>query len=97
MCVRVRVCVCGRAQVHLREKDFADGPWAQSNVEGGASMLIALKRGGVLVVGELSIMYTNGTDFKSVAVPITLFKSYERLDDCRYLLGDSNGGLHVPQ
>ena len=83
------------SQVHLREKDFADGPWAQSNVEGGASMLIALKRGGVLVVGELSIMYTNGTDFKSIAVPITLFKSYERLDDSRYLLGDDKGGLHV--
>ena len=56
-------------QVHLREKDFADGPWAQSNVEAGACMLIAVKSGGVLVVGELSITYLCGGDFKSIATP----------------------------
>ena len=40
----------------------------------GTSMLIGVKSGGVLVIGELSITYLNGADFKSIATPPTLFK-----------------------
>ena len=56
-----------------------------------------MKTGGVIVVGELSVTYLNGTDFKSIstATPHTIFRAYEPIDDVRYLLSDSNGGLHV--
>ena len=41
----------------LKEKDFGEGPWQQSNVEAGASMLIPVPKpfGGVLIVGEQTI------------------------------------------
>ena len=42
-------------EVLLREKDFGDGPWAVTSVEAGASILIAVKSGGVLILGEQSI------------------------------------------
>ena len=82
-------------EVSTRDKDFVDGPWAQAHVEAGASMLIPIKAGGVLVVGETSITYLSGSDFKSIAMPFTIFRACEPIDNCRYLLGDSVGGLHV--
>ena len=54
-----------------------------------------VKTGGVLVVGELSVTYLSGTDFKSIPTPLTRFRAYEPIDDVRYLLADSLGGLHV--
>ena len=58
-------------------------------------MLIAVKTGGVLVLGELSISYFSGSDYKSLAVPFVSFKAYEPIDDTRFLLGDHLGGLLV--
>lgn len=45
--------------VEVREKDASPGPWSQSNVEYGASLLIPVPApiGGVLVVGASSITY----------------------------------------
>lgn len=45
--------------VEVREKDTVPGPWSQSNVEYGASLLIPVPApiGGVLVVGASSITY----------------------------------------
>lgn len=45
--------------VEVREKDASPGPWSQSNVEYGASLLIPVPTpiGGVLVVGASSITY----------------------------------------
>jgi hypothetical protein len=39
-----------------------DGPWQQTNLDGGASLIIAVPAplGGVIVVGEQSIVYLNG-------------------------------------
>jgi DNA damage-binding protein 1 len=82
-------------EVMMREKDFGDGPWPQTNVEAGASMLIALKGGGVIIVGEVSITYFSGSDFKTIATPATCFHAFEAIDPSRYLLADSGGGLHV--
>jgi len=81
----------------LREKDLTDGPWAQSTVEGGASTLIALPFGGVLVLGETSITYHSGTSFKTITVEFSSFKAYGMVDadGTRWLLGDHQGWLRV--
>lgn len=49
--------------VEVREKDTSPGPWSQSNVEYGASLLIPVPApiGGVLVVGASSITYIGQT------------------------------------
>ena len=82
-------------EVNLREKDLVEGPWAQANVEAGASRLIPIKTGGVIVLGETSITYLSGHDFKAIAVPFMLVRTCEPIDDTRFLLGDDRGGLHV--
>ena len=49
-------------EVSLQDKDFGPGPWSFNNVDAGASLLIPVPgvRGGVVVVGEQSISFTNG-------------------------------------
>ena len=81
-------------EVHVREKDFVDGPWAPMHVEAGASMLLAVRRGGCVVLGEHSITYFNGADFKSVAVPFTAFRAAEPIDEgrIRAMQNALNGG-----
>ena len=64
-------------EVLLKEKDIAEGPWAQANVEAGASMLIAVAKGGVLVVGEMSISYLSGSDFRAISVPFMIARACE--------------------
>ena len=75
-------------EVQLKDKDLSDGPWAPASVEAGASMLIAVRTGGVLVVGETSLTYLSGADFRSIAMPFCIIKCADRIDDNRYLLGD---------
>lgn len=80
-------------------QELATGPWAQSNVEAGASMLIPVPApfGGVLVVGQQTIAYINGADFRTMSIPSTIIRSHGLVDPngSRILLGDHNGGLHV--
>ncbi len=49
-------------EVSLKDKDFAEGPWQQNNLDAGASLLIPIPAplGGVVVVGESSVTYMNG-------------------------------------
>ncbi|KAJ3025018.1 DNA damage-binding protein 1a, partial [Rhizophlyctis rosea] len=70
--------------------------------ESGATFVIPVPEavgGGLLVVGEGSVMYVceGGGERVSVGVLPTVFKCYEQLDEegTRYLLGDYLGGLHV--
>lgn len=53
--------------------------------------------GGIIVVGEQSIIYHNGTTFSSLAIKPTIFKSYGFIDSTgeRILLGDHLGRLFV--
>ena len=44
----------------------------------GATRLIAVECGGVLVLGEQSITYHSGSDFKSLAIPFACFKAFEK-------------------
>ncbi|KJE89467.1 UV-damaged DNA binding protein, variant [Capsaspora owczarzaki ATCC 30864] len=82
-------------QVLLKEKEFAEGPWAQNNVEGGASLLIPvlMPLGGVLIVGEQTITYHSGSAFRSVAMRPAIIKCYSVIDTNRFLLADSEGNL----
>ena len=83
-------------EVLLKEKDFGPGPWSQSNIEPGASMLIATSNsGGVIVLGETTITYLSGADFKTLPIAFSCFKAYGKIDDQRYLLGDHMGVLSV--
>ena len=57
-------------EVLLKEKDFGDGPWVQNNLDNGAGLLIPvpLPLGGVIIVGEQTIVYYNGFVFKPISI-----------------------------
>ena len=40
----------------LREKEFAEGPWSMPNVESGASMLIPVPFGMLILVMAVQVM-----------------------------------------
>ena len=72
-------------EVLLKDKDFADGPWPLVDAEAGANMLIPTDGGGILIVGEQSIAYHCGAEFKAIPVPFTCFK-VRSLPTCRHAL-----------
>lgn len=86
-------------EVNLKEKEFQEGPWTLPNVETGAAFLIPLPLpfGGVVVVGEHSIMYHNGASPRSVAMKTTVMRTFGKIDPngSRILLGDHTGRLYV--
>eukprot|EP00644_Phytophthora_capsici_P007270 jgi/Phyca11/546802/estExt2_Genewise1Plus.C_PHYCAscaffold_220420 len=83
----------------LKEKDFAEGPWSQSNVESGASLLIPVPAptGGVLVVSNQTIVYHNGSTFHAIPMQSTVIQVYGAVDKdgSRFLLADQYGTLSV--
>lgn len=48
--------------VSVRDKDIIDGPWQQTNLDIGASLVIPIPApaGGVVVVGEQSVVFLDG-------------------------------------
>lgn len=85
-------------QISLREKEFLDGPFSQANVDNGAAMLIPLPTpyGGVLIIGEETIAYINGTSAKlAIGIEPTTILSFGKIDPdgSRWLLGDAEGKL----
>ncbi|CAI5489016.1 unnamed protein product [Closterium sp. Naga37s-1] len=84
-------------EVQVRDKDFTDGPWQQSNLDGGAALIIPVPppMGGALIVGEQSIVYHNGAVLKALPMRPCLVEAYGRVDPdgSRYLLGDHMGTL----
>lgn len=83
----------------LKEKDFAEGPWSQANVEAGASLLIPVPAptGGVLIVSHQTIVYHNGTTFHAIPMQSTIIQVYGAVDPdgSRFLLADQYGTLSV--
>ncbi len=73
-----------------------EGPWAQQNLDAGASMIVPVPRplGGALVLGESVIAYFNGSQ-AFVAAPIkqTIMRAAGMIDEdgSRFLLGDYAG------
>ena len=82
-------------EIQMREKTLADGPWAPSKLEAGATCLLPVPSGGVLVLGENSISYHSGSLMKSCATPWSHWRAHAIVDDSRYLLGDACGWLSV--
>lgn len=83
----------------VKEKDFAEGPWSQANVEAGANLLIPVPApmGGVLIVSNQTIVYHNGSTFHAIPMQSTVVQVYESVDSdgSRFLLADQYGTLSV--
>lgn len=83
----------------VKEKDFAEGPWSQANVDAGASLLIPVPApcGGVLIVSNQTIVYHNGANFHAIPMQSTVIQVYGAVDKdgSRFLLADQYGTLSV--
>lgn len=57
-------------EVSLKDKDFGEGPWSQSNLDNGAGLLIPvpLPLGGVIIIGEETIVYCSASAFKAIPI-----------------------------
>ncbi|CAK0750170.1 hypothetical protein CVIRNUC_001969 [Coccomyxa viridis] len=85
-------------EVNLKEKDLAEGPWRQSNLDAGASMIIPVPApmGGAIVLGESVIAYMgHGQQMKCTEITPTIIRAHGKVDEdgSRYLLGDHLGNL----
>ncbi|RHY28438.1 hypothetical protein DYB32_005979 [Aphanomyces invadans] len=108
-CSKPTICVLyedHRAARHVKtyviltkEKEFADGPWSQNNVEAGASLLIPVPSpfGGVLIVSQQMIVYHNGNTCHAIDMQPTVIQVYGQVDKggSRFLLADQFGLLQV--
>ncbi|ACO65083.1 predicted protein [Micromonas commoda] len=90
-------------EVDVKEKTLRDGPWSQSDVEGGSSLIIPVPAplGGAIVVGESVIVYLNkdggngaGGAIATKSVNVMAHGVVDA-DGSRYLLSDSTGMLHL--
>lgn len=84
--------------INMKEKDFIDGPFQQPNVESGATHLISVPFGGVVIVGEHTIAYHDGSQCKSFNLERpTSIRAYGKIDISgeRWLLGDQSGALYL--
>uniref|UniRef100_A0A1D1YWE8 DNA damage-binding protein 1 n=2 Tax=Anthurium amnicola TaxID=1678845 RepID=A0A1D1YWE8_9ARAE len=86
-------------EVSLKDKDFAEGPWQQANVDNGAGLLIPVPMplGGVIIIGEETIVYCSATAFKAIPTKPSITRAYGRVDadGSRYLLSDNSGILRL--
>ncbi|KAG1365035.1 DNA damage-binding protein 1 [Cocos nucifera] len=86
-------------EVTLKDKDFVEGPWAQNNLDNGAGLLIPVPMplGGVIIIGEETIVYCSATAFKAIPIRPSIIRAYGRVDvdGSRYLLSDNAGLLHL--
>lgn len=86
-------------EVALKEKDFSEGPWSQNNLDNGAGLLIPVPMplGGVIIIGEQTIVYCSASVFKAIPIRQSITKAYGRVDadGSRYLLSDHAGLLHL--
>ncbi|KAJ6836683.1 DNA damage-binding protein 1a [Iris pallida] len=86
-------------EVALKDKDFVEGPWSQNNLDNGAGLLIPvpLPLGGVIIIGEETIVYCSANAFKAIPTKPSITKAYGRVDadGSRYLLSDNAGLLHL--
>ncbi|ONK57039.1 uncharacterized protein A4U43_C10F15940 [Asparagus officinalis] len=86
-------------EVGLKEKDFVEGPWSQNNLDNGAGLLIPVPMplGGVIIIGEETIVYCSANSFKAIPIKPSITRAYGRVDadGSRYLLSDNTGLLHL--
>ncbi|KAJ8627269.1 hypothetical protein MRB53_020576 [Persea americana] len=86
-------------EVSLKDKDFVEGPWSQTNLDNGAGLLIPVPMplGGVIIIGEETIVYCSEKAYKAVPIRPSITRAYGRVDadGSRYLLSDHAGMLHL--
>ena len=93
-------------EIGIREKEFLSSPWAMNDLDRGSSIIIPVPAplGGVVVLGEQTIVYLNKTDadpeirIKPISTPhFVNIVSYGAIDPdgSRYLLGDHDGTLYM--
>ncbi|KAK3268005.1 DNA damage-binding protein 1 [Cymbomonas tetramitiformis] len=95
-------------EVNLKEKEFNEGPWCQSHLDGGSSMIIPVPAplGGVVIIGERTILYLNSPAegeprdkpyVKASPMRVTITKAFGKVDPdgSRWLLSDQQGDLHL--
>ena len=88
-------------EVSIKDKDFQPGPWQQTGVEMGATLIIPVPMplGGAVLVGEQTLTYLNGDKGETKTIPMspTVIRAWGKIDDngSRYLLGDHFGRLYV--
>ena len=89
-------------EILLKDQSLSTGPWHKPNVESGAEMLIPVHApyGGVLVIGQQTICYCNGTDTTTINMGLSHISAWGAVDATegtmlRYLLGDGSGTLGV--
>ncbi|XP_031500678.1 DNA damage-binding protein 1 [Nymphaea colorata] len=86
-------------EVVLKDKDFVEGPLSQNNLDNGAGLLIPVPMplGGVIIIGEQTIVYCSASVFKAIPIRPSITRAYGRVDadGSRYLLGDHAGLLHL--
>ncbi|PNT71609.1 hypothetical protein BRADI_2g32134v3, partial [Brachypodium distachyon] len=84
-------------EVALEDKDFVEGSWSQSNLDNSAHLLIPVPLGGVIIIGEHTIVYCSATTFKALSIKQSIIRAVGRVDPdgSRYLYGDNTGALHL--
>ncbi|CAL5227828.1 g10856 [Coccomyxa viridis] len=85
-------------EVNIKDKELTEGPWRQSNLDAGASMIITVPApmGGAIVVGESVVAYIGqGQQMKCTEMTPTIIRAFGKVDEdgSRYLLGDHLGNL----
>lgn len=86
--------------VDVRDRELSNGPWNQFIAEKGSRLLIPMTSniGGVVIVSETTITYTNGAkNVQSVVIEYTQICAYGKVDaiGSRHLLGDHKGNLYI--
>jgi len=91
-------------ELSTKEHRFEEGPWQLPNVEDSASLVIPVKVGGAIIIGEKTIAFrtANGI-FRSIEHKNPSFTCWAPIDEVpssenhfiRYLLADGNGILSV--
>ncbi len=85
--------------VNSRGRELLSGPWERISAESDASTLIPVPEPlcGIMVIGKRSIAYCKGTNTVSVDIVTRSITAYGRVDEDgqRFLVGDTNGELHV--
>lgn len=84
-------------EIELEDKKFVEGSWSQNNLDNSARLLIPVPLGGVIIVGEDTIVYCSSTTIKSLSIKQSIIRAVGRVDPygSRYLYGDNTGALHL--
>ncbi|POG81286.1 uncharacterized protein OCT59_022028 [Rhizophagus irregularis] len=84
-------------RINLKEKECIDNPWKLTNIDDTSNLLVAVPKGGFLIVQSKTIIYYDG-NFRPRQIDLefpTAARGIAAVDDdgSRYLIGDVFGQL----